>query len=86
MLYLSLFNQLDVKDWIFTQVVLTAVGVCILSGMIFCAASAYIPLTLKSSEKIDGSNTLLSDLIDKLTLKRLSLLIQPFSIPARLFF
>jgi hypothetical protein len=34
--------QLDIEDWTFTQVVLTAVRVGILSGLIFCATPAHI--------------------------------------------
>ena len=34
--------QLDIRDWTITQVVLTAIGVGVLSGLVFCAASVYI--------------------------------------------
>ena len=39
--------QLDIEDWTLTQVVLTAVGVGILSGLVFCAASAYVLPTVE---------------------------------------
>jgi hypothetical protein len=34
--------QLDIDDWTFTRVVLTAVGVGIISGLVFCTAAAYL--------------------------------------------
>ena len=34
--------QLDIEDWTFTQVVLTAVRVGILSGLVFCATSVHM--------------------------------------------
>jgi hypothetical protein len=34
--------QLEIEGWTFTQVILTAVGLGILSGPIFCATSVYI--------------------------------------------
>jgi hypothetical protein len=35
--------QLDVQDWSITQVVVTAVGLGFLSGLVVCAAAAYLP-------------------------------------------